>query len=387
MNQQAMISVLLILACFDNVILSQEPGGLALANPEEARLVDDRATAETRALFLRLRQLAKTKMLFGHQDSTAYGVGWSGEANKSDVKEVTGSFPAVHGWDIGRLGGKNNLDGIEFEHLKQLIKEAHQRGGINTISWHMRNPESGRGYLDRSARANGLPYVIPGGSHHKHLQRKLDAFAEFLSELTDSDGRPIPIIFRPWHENNQLRFWWAARGGGEDYIALWRFTVEYLRDKKEVHNLLYAYSPLSGPLLRKDANQDNGQDNGPSNYVSPKRGYPGDAYLDVVGIDDYSGKGERISAAARLVVQVATPRGKIAALAEVGPGAGLPSNRASSFFTTQLLAPIKNDPVASKIAYALVWRNFNDHHFWVPPKGHPDAEDFILFRKDPFTVF
>jgi len=40
--------------------------------------VDNSATAQTQALFSLLRRLADTRMLFGHQDSTAYGIGWSG---------------------------------------------------------------------------------------------------------------------------------------------------------------------------------------------------------------------------------------------------------------------------------------------------------------------
>ena len=344
----------------------------------ETLLVDKAATAETRELFVLLRQLADTHLLFGHQDSTAYGVGWSEGRNRSDVKEVTGAFPAVYGWDVGRLGGKENLDGVDFERMKQLIKDAHDRGGINTISWHMSNPVTGRGYLDRSGRANNVSNVIPGGSHHDHLSRKLDTFAEFLSALKDSSGRPIPIIFRPWHENNQRRFWWSARDGGRDYVALWRFTVEYLRDKREIHNLLYAYSPLSHPFLRSKE---------PSVYTSVESGYPGDAYVDVVGIDDYSGSGKSISAAARLVAEIAGARGKIAALTEVGPGNGLSANRALLFYTKQLLQPIKEDAVARRIAYAMVWRNKDRGHFWVPYIGHADADDFITFFNDPFTVF
>ncbi len=111
--------------------------------------MDENATAETRTLFFRLRQIAQTRMLFGHQDSTAYGVDWSGDAERSDVKDVTGSFPAVYGWDVGHIGGERSLDRVDFGHLKQLIRDAHERGGINTISWHMSNPVTGRGYLDR----------------------------------------------------------------------------------------------------------------------------------------------------------------------------------------------------------------------------------------------
>ncbi|MFC1716606.1 glycosyl hydrolase [Candidatus Poribacteria bacterium] len=340
--------------------------------------IDENATAETKALFFWLRQIAQTKMLFGHQDSTAYGVGWSGDEERSDVKEVTGSFPAVYGWDVGHIGGEESLDRVSFSRLKQLIRGAHERGGINTISWHMRNPVTGGKYLDRTGKSNGVPHVIPGGLHHQWLKNKLDLFVEFLSELKDKNGKAIPIIFRPWHENNQLRFWWAARDGGEDYITLWRFTVEYLRDEKGVRSLLYEYSPLSGPFLRS---------RNPASFTSSESGYPGDDYIDVIGIDNYSGKGESILASARLVVEIAESRGKIAALAEVGAGSGLSQGRASFFYTKHLLEPVKNDPIGRKIAYALVWRNGSRRHFWVPFKGHPDEEDFIAFRNDPFTIF
>lgn len=139
--------------------------------------------------------------------------------------------------------------------------------------------------------ANAVADVIPGGSHHDELRRRFDLFVGFLGELKDNDGKPIPIIFRPWHENNQRRFWWSVRGDGQDYIKLWRFTVEYLRDKKGVHNLLYAYTPLA---LKSEKDT----------FTKPESGYPGDAYVDVIGIDNYSGKGKSTAASARLAVEI-----------------------------------------------------------------------------------
>lgn len=70
----------------------------ALLAPARAKTVtvgtiDPKATRETKALFYNLRELAKSKLLFGHQDTTAYGVGWSVEEGRSDVKSVTGSVP------------------------------------------------------------------------------------------------------------------------------------------------------------------------------------------------------------------------------------------------------------------------------------------------------
>jgi mannan endo-1,4-beta-mannosidase len=150
--------------------------------------------------------------------------------------------------------------------------------------------------------------------------------------------------------------------------------VEYLRDTKGVHNLLYAYTPLA---LNSDK----------KSFTAPESGYPGDAYVDIIGIDNYSGQGKSIAASARLVVELAEFRGKIAALAEVGPGNGLVSESPTNFFTRQLLKPLKNDPVAGGIAYALVWRNSSKRHFWVPFPGHPDVDDFRKFRQDTLTVF
>jgi mannan endo-1,4-beta-mannosidase len=61
------------------------------------QLIDANATAETKALYYNLHQLSKQHILFGHQHATEYGHGWNGDENRSDVKSVTGSHPAVIG--------------------------------------------------------------------------------------------------------------------------------------------------------------------------------------------------------------------------------------------------------------------------------------------------
>ena len=71
---------------------------------------------ETRALFHNLRQLARQHVLFGHQDALAYGYDWVAEPGRSDVRDVSGSYPAVYGWEVGGLetGAAKNLDGVDF---------------------------------------------------------------------------------------------------------------------------------------------------------------------------------------------------------------------------------------------------------------------------------
>ena len=65
-------------------------------------VIDAKATAETVALYRNLHTLSTQGILFGHHETDAYGVGWTGIPGRSDVKDVCGAYPAVHGWDVER---------------------------------------------------------------------------------------------------------------------------------------------------------------------------------------------------------------------------------------------------------------------------------------------
>ena len=93
-------------------------------------------------LISKLHAIKGQGILMGHQDDLAYGIDWRGVDGQSDVKRVSGSYPAIFGWDIGKIefGSEANLDGVPFNRMKEYIKEAHKMGGINTISWHAYSP-------------------------------------------------------------------------------------------------------------------------------------------------------------------------------------------------------------------------------------------------------
>ena len=63
--------------------------------------------------------------MFGHQDDLAYGVGWKYEKGRSDIKDVTGDYPAVYGWELGHLeiDSPYNLDSVPFNTMQQLIRD------------------------------------------------------------------------------------------------------------------------------------------------------------------------------------------------------------------------------------------------------------------------
>ena len=109
------------------------------------------------------------------------------------------------------------------------------------------------------------------GANHAQFRLWLDRLAGFFVGLKSADGTCVPVLFRPFHEHTGSGFWWGeAQCTPDEYKALWRFTVEYLRDVKGVHNLLYVYSPD----LYRDA----------EHYTER---YPGDEWVDVLGLDAY----------------------------------------------------------------------------------------------------
>ncbi len=354
-------------------------GVLFSASLTAQRLVDKNATAETRALYENLHRITPHGFMFGHQDTDAYGVGWKGDANRSDVKDVTGAYPAVHGWDLGKIGQPNNIDNVPFDKMLDWIRQTYERGGINTISWHVDNPLTGESSW---SKGDAVKESLPGGKAHAKFREHLEHLAGFLGKCKSGDTY-VPIIFRPWHEHNGDWFWWGkGHASEEDYIKLWKYTVEFLRDEKGLHHLIYAFSP---DRSRIDIN------NFKTSYLYA---YPGDDYVDVIGYDNYWDIGSKHNKQGKEIrrkdfinglkgiTAIATEKNKVAAVTETG----LESVTDSKWFTTIILEPVKSDP-SIRIAYLMVWRNDRREHHYAPYKGHPAEADFIAFFNDKNTFF
>lgn len=327
---------------------------------------DLNATKETIALMNNLNKLSGKNILFGHQDATSYGVNWKKGDFRSDAKDVTGKYPAVFGWELSKLENDSplNIDSVSFSDMKKWIVMAYEKGGVNTISWHMDNPKTGGNAWDVTP---AVSTILPGGEKHELFKRSLDKVADFLLSLKDKNGVYVPIIFRPWHENDGNWFWWGnAQTSREDYLELWKFTVQYLRDVKNIHHLLYAYSWSDFP--------------DEATYLSK---YPGDKWVDVLGTDNYGLIQGNSLEELRILSTLALTRGKLAALTEGGDE----SVKTDKFFTEKFLNPVKNDERAKYIVYMLVWRNANTKHHYVPYPGHKAVEDFKKFEQDETTLF
>src|SRR6202012_4789625 len=204
---------------------------------------DRQATNETRELYASMQRLVGAGTIFGHHDDTAYGVGWKGDDNRSDVKSVTGSYPALYEWDFAKMEHKRDSDinGIPFNLQRKLVQQAYQRGGINEFCWHVDNPSDGKSAWDTTQQT--VKDIIPGGAHHDVWVKYLDNIASYAKKLKGPEGEPIPLLFRPFHELTGNWFWWCKNTSTpEDFKTLWRFTIDYLRNTKHLHNLLIVYS-------------------------------------------------------------------------------------------------------------------------------------------------
>jgi mannan endo-1,4-beta-mannosidase len=356
---------------------------------EQIKLVDQNATETTRTLYRNLRQLQGKALLFGHQATLEYGYNWTlndigaGE-HRSDVKDVSGSFPSVYGFDVTSVVNHSWTEEERFTAIERQLafeRGIFRRGGVITYEWHMHHPSDGSSFYNTTPVVHR---IIPGGDLHDKFRISLDHAAEYFNLLGE-----IPILFRPWHEHNGDWFWWCKGSTSEeDFISLWRFTVDYLKNEKKVHNLIYVYSPDRSRIDMNDFE---------AGYLW---GYPGDDYVDVFGIDNYWDVGhpgnkasaEEQSATFRksleYLVKLADSRGKISALTETG-SEKIPDPR---WFTDVILDAILHNEYTRRISWFLVWRNANHvregrDHYYAPFPGHPAAENFIEFKNHPFVWF
>ena len=346
---------------------------LLFFNKPENHLIDKKATTETIYLFNNLKKLSENHTLFGHQHATEYGHGWSGDKERSDVKSIVGSHPAVIGVDFSGFTGENSEKYIGD--LKENVVKTYNRGGVTTVAWHFYNPVSDGGfYWKDSISKPAVKYIIPGGEAHELYKEILGKVAHWAKSLKGKNGKLAPVIFRPYHEFDGDWFWWGEPYcSKEEFISLWQFTVSYLRDELSVHNFIYAFSP----------------DNKFTNEAEFLERYPGDEWVDMVGMDNYADMGrdqydlETATKKLRIVSDYAIKKNKLAAFTETG----LESIPNKEWWTDTLLKVMKSDSL--QLSYVLVWRNDvnSPTHYYAPFPGHQSEPDFKAFYNDEFTLF
>lgn len=374
--------------------------------------IDAAATAETRRLHSRLGFLAyREGFAFGMQGDHHGGVGWDdkpddgGHVPDSDLFKVAGVDGGVSGYNVNWLfDASNNADAKAIRMVGEELRAAYSRGEIITIHWPMTNPETGTDDRNCPGCSHLIDTVLSPnlqgkqGRHYLTWKRWMDVFADFLAAeawyVRNGVRTPIPVLFRPWHEMNQGedgrgRWYQVANNSLEEYNALWRQTVTYLRDERGIHQLLYVYAPSLNALGCEGCDP----------YVGYLENYPGDEWVDVMagdgyfaGIDDEA-RLMNVATGIRVIAETAIAHRKIPALSETGFKDGLQHNADQDFWHAQWLSSMRgmSGPSLDRMAYVMTWGNSGTlaaPSFFVPYlPDSAEARDFRAFRDDRATLF
>lgn len=330
---------------------------------------EEKAKTVAEQLAERLQTLQQKGYMMGHQDDPFYGLTWEYQPDSSDVKNVCGDYPAVMGFDLGgiEMDDAKNLDSVPFTHIHDEIIAHYERGGIVTISWHPRNPLTGGTAWD-VADTTVVASVLPGGSEFEKFQTWMKRVGDFLLTLKTKDGQPVPVIFRPWHENNGSWFWWGQKlCSDNEFLGLWCLLQDELNGRG-LTNLLWSYSP----------NLDGGWTE--ERFLAR---YPGNERVTLIGEDAYQWGTEEefkagLTADLKFLSDFAQKNGKLLAMTECGL-----KNMPDATWWTRVLKPIMDQ---HPISYFLLWRNYKEEYFG-PSPNLPCAADFRKLYEAQNTLF
>ncbi|RDY30409.1 glycosyl hydrolase [Lachnotalea glycerini] len=430
-NSTESIKALDVLAIKNKKLITYDLNGKAQSTKlsSKVNLVDVNATNEVKQIYAYLEAVGKSSSaIFGHQSDTHQKAGDS-TLSCSDTYDITGSYSGVIGIDALSLVGneysasrynselRNTIGGEKIpetaagnvEAAAKLTNYNIENGAIITLSAHMPNfsfvQESGSydginsyskynfsSYTPNTIGGDVMNQLMPGGKYNEIYTAYLDMLADYASQVEGA------ILFRPFHENTGSWFWWGAAYCDEaTYKNVYKYTVEYLRDIKQIHNLIYVYGP--------SCDAENTEQYGLR--------YPGDDYVDMIGFDMYNIDPAQDNTQwytnfqneLNIVEAFAKEHKKLFAVTETGVGTSVADdadnqtalhkseNKAKDWYQ-KVQAMVAN----SNASYFLVWANFSEKDGFYTPYvkainedkslyGHEMLDYFIQYYNDPTTIF
>lgn len=174
-----------------------------------------------------------------------------------DCRQITGKDPQFIENDF-----LFKRDQVFWKNEMARTRAAYNKGCVIGYCWHLRDPISGDFRLNDQNKNVAKKILSPKESMEK----------SWFFSLIDTMLTPVfmeldfPVIFRPFHEMNGNWFWWGSKAiDPEQYVELYRATVDRIR-KNGVKNVIFCWSPDTRLT---------------DEY------YPGDDYVDIIGLDVY----------------------------------------------------------------------------------------------------
>jgi mannan endo-1,4-beta-mannosidase len=243
-----------------------------------AQTADPNASADGMKLYAWFQQLnsqPKTKLVVGEQMQMMSVFGnW--QQSITDIAAADGNIPVAmmgisysHSACPGGAGCQGTL-GVDYVAPNAGAKYYwSQNGASHRLVYafgFFPNP------IDLSSWAGKLPIndtnmtlaiTDNGNTYNTNWKRILDQYAAGFQELQNSG---IVVIFQPFNEADGSWMWYYSMSDIV-FVNVWRYVFNYFTTTKGLHNLLWHYAQAS--------------DSRPGQY-------PGDAYVDFVGIDPFN---------------------------------------------------------------------------------------------------
>ena len=324
-------------------------------------LVDQQATLETRSVYAGLKEARGKYTYFGQME---YSFTHQGRLADQSFK-MTGKHPKVLGVDKDDY----TLPGTGAGFFEPGIRKHHDAGGFVNFFGGFPNL-AGKGNKARNdLTGDPVNAVLPGGSHHEKFIAHTKNYAEYLKGLKGDDGKSIPILFRPFHEMDGDWDWWGTKNSTpEKFKQLW-IMIFNLMASNGAHNIIWVWAP--GYY----------KSNVPFNTY-----YPGDNYVDIIGVDRYTqnSAGTNNNIGSRYYVwpdQEAKKRNKLFAITEGMRKLNNADSPIEDYWTERYLNPIKNSELEP--VYVMVWFTMKKPR-WGPRENQWDSQSFKQMVKDPY---
>jgi mannan endo-1,4-beta-mannosidase len=268
--------------------------------PAPCEPVNPNATEEARALLKTICEVSGRYLLSGQHNFPNHA-----SQHSDKLAANVGKYPMIWGSDFGFTGGadKDSIEGRDA--MIEEAKKQYAVGSIITLMWHAVRPtedepvQPGAGWKGsvqaKLTNDQWAALITPGTELNRRWLAQLDNVAKYLKRLQEAK---VPVLWRPYHENNGSWFWWGGRKGADGFQALYRMTFDRLMNYHRLDNLIWVWNE----------NAPNGKNAGP--YYDY---YPGAQYVDVLATDIY---GEFLQSHYDDLVELAA--GKPVALGEIG---------------------------------------------------------------------
>ncbi len=259
-----------------------------------AKLSNENASDNAKRLFSYLCDQYGRKIISGQYCDT----GMNGWENLQISQNNGGKFPAILGLDMGYYSQTGKAHNIAIQTTQQAIR-CWEKGGIVTLCWHWLAPEkyiTGTWYSafrpEETKRMNLTAIMNGEDAEGLGLLRKdIDNIAQELLKMQEAG---VPILWRPLHEASGGWFWWGAEGS-EPYCKLYRYLYHTLTEEYGLNNLIWVWNGQAADW------------------------YPGDEYVDIIGVDIYAGEHEYSSQADAFLEALSySPENKMVVLSENG---------------------------------------------------------------------